>query len=143
MLRGMSEHAINAPTQTPAEHWEARYNEDGEERIWSGKVNSTVADVVATLVPGTALDLGCGEGGDAVWLAQQGWTVTGVDISPSATRRAAAAAEAAAVGVRFLAEDLTTWRTDQSFDLVTATFFHSKVELERTRILQYAASLVA
>ncbi|MDT0203735.1 methyltransferase domain-containing protein [Nocardioides sp. AE5] len=129
--------------QTPAAHWEARYTADGKDQIWSGRVNTTVADVAATLTPGRSLDLGCGEGGDVVWLAEQGWQATGVDISPSAVARGRAAAAAAGVEAIFEATDLTEWRTQDEFDLVTATFFHSQVELERTRILRYAASRVA
>ncbi|NYG58629.1 2-polyprenyl-3-methyl-5-hydroxy-6-metoxy-1,4-benzoquinol methylase [Nocardioides daedukensis] len=128
---------------TPAAHWEARYTESGKDRIWSGRVNATVADVVQALTPGTALDLGCGEGGDALWLAEQGWQVTGLDISPSAVARASAEARARGVDASFIATDLSTWTTDDRFDLVTAAFFHSFVELPRTEILRRAAERVA
>ncbi|MDT5110495.1 MAG: hypothetical protein QOE20_2385, partial [Mycobacterium sp.] len=56
---------------TAQEYWEQHYGE--RERIWSGRVNVQLAAVAAELTPGRALDLGCGEGGDAVWLAEQGW----------------------------------------------------------------------
>ncbi|MBL8932712.1 MAG: class I SAM-dependent methyltransferase [Kineosporiaceae bacterium] len=126
---------------TPAEFWEERYVSNG--RVWSGRVNHTLAQVVGTLPepPGRALDLGCGEGGDAVWLAEQGWQVTAVDISPTAVSRGAAAAaeRGLASAITWLAHDLTTWRTEGSYDLVTACFFQAPVELARIDILRRAA----
>lgn len=100
-----------------------------------------MAQVVGSLPVGEALDLGCGEGGDAVWLAEQGWQVTAVDISPTATARGAegAAARGVANRITWVHHDLSTWTTEQTFDLVTASFFHSTVELPRTEILRRAA----
>ncbi len=120
----------------PAGFWEERYA--GEERVWSGKVNRTTADVAIGLEPGRSLDLGCGEGGDVLWFAHAGWQAMGVDISPTAVRRANE--EAARVGradrARCVAADLATWTTDDRFDLVTASFFQSPVALDRTTILR-------
>lgn len=70
------------------------------ERKWSGRPNATLVGGVAGLPPGRALDLGCGEGADAIWLARQGWTVTGADISATALDRAAADARAAGAAGR-------------------------------------------
>jgi len=131
---------------TPSEFWEGRYDEAGGGPIWSGKVNRTLAEVVSGLQPGTALDLGCGEGGDAIWLAGQGWDVTGIDISATAIRRAAEAARNADVDadrIRFIADDLATWQGDGSYDLVTASFLHSPVDFPRAQVLRCAAGLVA
>ncbi|NLV78382.1 MAG: class I SAM-dependent methyltransferase [Rhodococcus sp.] len=129
---------------TPAEFWEARYADaDG---LWSGRPNAVLVEVVADLPVGRALDLGCGEGGDSVWLAARGWAVTGVDLSPTAVRRAADAARAAGVPddrAEFIAADLATWRGNGAYDLVTASFLHSPVEFPRTRVLRDAADLVA
>ena len=119
--------------------WEERYR--GASPIWSGAANRALVEVVASLKPGRALDLGCGEGGDAIWFAEQGWQVTAVDISPTATARGAEAAaeRGVAESIEWVAHDLTTWETDQHFDLVTASFFHSAVELHRLEILRRAS----
>lgn len=126
-----------------ATFWEARYADS--DRVWSGRVNAVLADVAVTLQPGRALDLGCGEGGDVIWLAEHGWEATGIDISPTAIARAAAAAEAAGLGTdraRFLAADLTE-TPEGTFDLVTASFLHSPVAIPRQQILRQAAARVA
>jgi len=128
---------------TPADAWEFRYAESSQR--WSGEPNATLVDLVGALPPGRALDLGCGEGGDALWLARQGWHVTGVDISPTAVIRARGAAIEAGVDerTRFEAHDLTSWEPDGPYDLVTASFFHSREELARTDILRRAAVAIA
>lgn len=133
----------DASTSAPAEFWEERYA--GSTRVWSGSPNRALAAIVPDLESGRALDLGCGEGADVIWLAQQGWDATGLDISTTAVARARAAATASGVPadrVRFLAADLSTWTSEESFDLVTASFFQSPVALDRHRILHAAASLV-
>ena len=131
-------HAEPDPDLSPTEYWEQRYS--GSERVWSGKVNATMASVVAELAPGTAIDLGCGEGGDVLWLAEQGWTALGLDISATAVGRARD--EAAARGLdsaSFEAVDLDAWEPEPaSVDLVTASFFQSNVALDRTAILRHA-----
>lgn len=136
---GAESPAPSPDAASPAEHWEGEYAE-GRVR-WSGNVNASTATVVSSLDPGDVLDLGCGEGGDAVWFAEQGWQVTAVDISPTATARGAEATSARGVAenIEWVTHDLTTWETDQSFDLVTASFFHSTVELQRLDILRRAA----
>jgi len=119
-----------------AQFWEARYAQSGQ--VWSGRVNPTLADVASALAPGRALDLGCGEGGDAIWLAQRGWLVTAVDISTTALargREAAMALPAASGRIDWVAADLTEWRPTASYDLVSACFLQSPVELPRTEIL--------
>ena len=136
----------HAAEQDPAAFWDDLYGEKGQ--IWSGRVNASLADVVRTLAPGSALDLGSGEGGDAIWLAQQGWTVTGVDISATAVGRAQRAASDAGLDdgrVRFVVADLSAApaAVGTGYDLVTASFFHSPVALDRTAILRRAADLLA
>ncbi|MBT1667415.1 class I SAM-dependent methyltransferase [Curtobacterium flaccumfaciens] len=136
----------NDATAAPSarEWWESRYAErDG---IWSGRVNAVLASVTWGLPVGRALDLGCGEGGDAVWLAEQGWDVTGIDLSVTALQRGSRAAVAAGVQERtaFVAADLARWDTAARFDLVTASFLQSwPVEIPRADILRRAAGFVA
>lgn len=130
--------------------WETRYAEvDG---FWSGRVNATVAAAVgevsaAGIEPGSALDVGCGEGGDAVWLAEQGWTVTGVDVSATAIRRATEAAQARGLGpdrVRFVEMDAADTLPEGAFDLVTVSFLHSwERDFPRLALLRSAADRVA
>ncbi|WP_340539676.1 class I SAM-dependent methyltransferase [Nocardioides sp. GXZ039] len=107
------------------EFWDERYATS--HRIWSGEPNGQFVEQVASLAPGTAMDVGCGEGADAVWLATHGWTVTGVDVSGVALERAAEHAAEAGVG------EQTSWlRADVfagdplpgGFDLVSAAFVH-------------------
>ncbi|WP_299301528.1 bifunctional 2-polyprenyl-6-hydroxyphenol methylase/3-demethylubiquinol 3-O-methyltransferase UbiG [uncultured Brachybacterium sp.] len=133
-------HTVPDPSLSPVEHWEQRYG--GQERIWSGRVNATLAEVVGGFEPGTSIDLGCGEGGDVLWLAEQGWQARGLDISETAVGRAHAEAAARGLdGAVFTATDLSTWQPEpDSADLVTASFFQSEVELDRVEILRRAAS---
>lgn len=86
------------PARSDSDAWDARYSEDAQ--IWSGNPNVALVDEVKTMVPGRALDVGCGEGADAIWLAQRGWEVTALDPSGVALARArrAAAIAGAAVG---------------------------------------------
>ncbi|MBK0419443.1 NAD(P)/FAD-dependent oxidoreductase [Leucobacter sp. CSA1] len=130
--------------EDPAEFWERRYGES--ERIWSGKVNRALADLAETWAPGRSLDLGCGEGGDAIWLAEHGWVATGIDLSATAVDRARDAAKARGIPegrARFVAADLAEWDEPGEFDLVTASFLQSPVELPREEILRSAAARVA
>ncbi|MBE1489473.1 class I SAM-dependent methyltransferase [Plantactinospora soyae] len=106
--------------------WDERYS--GSETIWSGKPNAQLVAEVATLTPGTALDVGCGEGGDVIWLAGQGWTATGADFSANGLARAARHAEQAGVGDRthWWQVDARTFAADgRSYDLVTSHFLHA------------------
>jgi SAM-dependent methyltransferase len=127
-------------THETKEHWEQHYGE--RERIWSGRVNVQFADVVGDLTPGRALDLGCGEGADSVWLAERGWTVVAVDISDTALGRARTAASARGVAdrIEFVQRDLSEGLPEGSFDLISSQFLHSKVPLDRETILASAAA---
>lgn len=135
----MHTHESNGNAQ---EYWEEHYGE--RERIWSGRVNVQLAKVVTDITPGRALDLGCGEGGDAVWLAEHGWHVVAVDVSETALGRARAEAETRGVldRIDFQHHDLSDSFPAGSFDLASAQFLHSTVRLERTQVLRNAASAV-
>lgn len=130
-------------TSEVKQHWEDRYAE--RDRIWSGRVNRWLAEVAENEKPGRALDLGCGEGGDTVWLAEHGWQVLAVDISETALGRAAAevAARGLAEKVQFVQKDLSEEFPQGTFDLVSAQFLQSMVHLDRERIFAAAARAVA
>ncbi|MWK39796.1 methyltransferase domain-containing protein [Actinomadura sp. J1-007] len=125
------------------EMWDARYSES--ERVWSGEPNATLVREAGDLRPGTALDLGSGEGGDAIWLAGRGWRVTAVDVSGVALDRAARHAEDAGVAERieWRRHDLAESFPDGRYDLVSAHFLHSWGDMPRERILRDAAAAVA
>jgi len=128
----------------PVAFWEERYA--GSTPVWSGRPNASLVSAVEPLPAGRALDLGCGEGGDSVWLASHGWTVTGVDISETAVARAREAATRAGVPaerLRWVVADLATWQDDATYDLVSACFLQSPVTLDRTAVLRRAAARLA
>lgn len=121
--------------------WEERYA--GSDRIWSGRPNVRLVEVVAELRPGRALDLGCGEGGDTVWLAEHGWQVVAVDIANNALRRAREAVGNLADRIDFQQHDLTKSFPEGQFDLVSAHFLHSPHGWDRNPLMQRAAAAVA
>jgi len=127
-------------THETKEHWEKHYGE--RDRIWSGRVNVQFADVVADLPPGRALDLGCGEGADSVWLAERGWDVVAVDISETALGRAREAAGTRGVTdrIEFVQLDLSEDFPSGTFDLISSQFLHSTVYLDRSKVLANAAA---
>jgi SAM-dependent methyltransferase len=105
-----------------AAEWDARYSErDGT--MWSGCPNGRLVAEVADLTPGRALDVGCGEGADAIWLARRCWTVIAIDISDVAVWRAREAAELASAAVEWVCGDvLQTPFPARSFDLVSMQY---------------------
>lgn len=110
-----------------AEFWDERYAGTG--RVWSGRPNQRLVEQAADLAPGTALDVACGEGGDAIWLAQQGWQVTAVDVSEVALAKVAEHADQADLDERIrlgLYDALADPRPagKHTFDLVTVSFLH-------------------
>jgi ubiquinone/menaquinone biosynthesis C-methylase UbiE len=133
---------MDMPNTDAKTTWEQHYGE--RDRVWSGRVNVRLAEAVSTREGGTALDLGCGEGADACWLAERGWTVVAVDISDTALQRAVEDADTRGLGdrIEFVQHDLSDSFPDGTFDLVSAQFFHSTVQLDRPRILKYAAAAV-
>lgn len=108
--------------QAQADEWDARYSEPGG-ALWSGRPNGRLVVEVAGLTPGQALDVGCGEGADAIWLARNGWTVVAIDISAVAVERGQAAAELAGVAVEWICADaLRTGFPAGSFELVSLQY---------------------
>ena len=109
------------------EFWDARYGSAAS--IWSGNPNPQLVAQVADFQPGTALDVGSGEGADAIWLAEQGWHVTRIDVSmvalERAAQRAANAGQDVANRITWQQADILTWDpAPRQFDLVSAQFIH-------------------
>ena len=109
--------------------WDERYRQHGQHApVWSGQPNPQLVAEAADLAPGSALDVGAGEGADAVWLARRGWRVTAVDISSVALGRAAAAVDGepdTAARITWQHQDLTVSPPPAgTFDLVSAQFLH-------------------
>jgi SAM-dependent methyltransferase len=101
--------------------WDRRYAD--RERLWSGRPNGALVAEVAGLTPGRVLDVGCGEGADAIWLASSGWDVTALEVSGVALERAAGHARDAGVAVRWVHAGLAeAMLPPGSFDFVSAQY---------------------
>lgn len=101
--------------------WDRRYGE--QQQLWSGRPNGALVAEVEGLAPGRVLDVGCGEGADAIWLAGRGWAVTAVEVSGVALERAARHAAEAGVAVRWVHAGLASADLEPaSFDLVSAQY---------------------
>lgn len=101
--------------------WDERYG--SAERIWSGNPNPHLVTTATDLPPGEALEVGSGEGADAIWLATRGWTVTGVDVSQVALDRAERHAKEAGADVTWQRADVMSWDPAPArYDLVSAQF---------------------
>lgn len=105
------------------EDWDARYA--AVENLWAVKPNRFLVAEVSDLPPGRALDVACGEGQNAIWLATLGWDVTGVDYSDVAIAKAKARAEREGVRAEFIRADLVEYEPEQSaYDLVAILYLH-------------------
>jgi len=103
-----------------ASHWDDRYA--AADLVWSAEPNQFLPPAVEGMEPGRALDLACGEGRNAIWLARQGWDVTGVDFSEVAIDKARRLAGDTVVDWRV--EDVTDWQPDGAYDLVVVFYVH-------------------
>lgn len=122
------------PQQFDQTFWDDLYR--SQPALWSGNPNPHLVTEAGGLSPGEALEIGAGEGADAIWLATGGWRVTAVDISTVALGRAAdhadAAGPAVAERIQWLHRDVEGWAPPKDhFDLVTAHFFHLPSETRR------------
>ena len=129
--------------RSPAERfWEEHYR--ASTRPSNGRPSGALVRFAGPLPAGTALDLGCAQGDDAIWLARRGWRVVAVDVSATALVRAAKNAQTAGVSdlIAFERHDLASTFPDGRFDLVCALFLHSPIEFPRTCVLQVAARAV-
>jgi SAM-dependent methyltransferase len=108
-------------TSSEADEWDARYSERA--RVWSGEPNGALVDEMTGARPGRALDVGCGEGADALWLARQGWAVTALDVSRIALDRAGAHADGEDVDIKWVVSGLLDADLPAGgFDLVSAQY---------------------
>jgi SAM-dependent methyltransferase len=123
------------------EEWNRRYT--GRELLWTAEANRFLVAEAAALGPGRALDLACGEGRNAVWLAEHGWRATGVDFSEVALEKARLLAGARGVEAEWVAADLLEYRPEpRTFDLVIVFYLQVPAPQRRT-ILCAAAEAVA
>ncbi len=123
-----------------ASDWNARY--DTSELIWKGEPNQFLPLEVADLAPGTALDLACGEGRNAVWLAKQGWIATGVDFSDVGVEKGRALAAENGVEATWVVADVTTWEPpSEGFDLVAVFYLQLAAEERRASMITAVRAL--
>ena len=123
------------------EDWDRRYA--GRELLWTGEPNRLLVAETAGLRPGRALDIACGEGRNAVWLAEQGWQATGVDFSEVALAKARQLADVRGVQTDWVAADLVDYRPEPyAFDLVIV-FYLQVSAAQRHAIVRAAAEAVA
>jgi SAM-dependent methyltransferase len=116
------EHGEERLGREQAAEWDARYSE-GDGAMWSGRPNGRLVAEVGDIPPGRALDVGCGEGADAIWLAKRGWTVTAIDVSDVALGRARESARTAGASVEWVTGDALEMPLPAgSFDLVSLQY---------------------
>jgi SAM-dependent methyltransferase len=117
--------------------WDERYSTS--ELIWTGRANQFVEAHLGDLPPGTAVDLGAGEGRNAVWLARRGWTVTAVDFSQVGLDKALRLADEHEVTIAVERADATTWAPAAPVDLVVLSYLQLPAD-ERRMVLEHAAT---
>lgn len=121
--------------------WNARYA--GQELVWSAEPNQFLVQEVAELTPGRALDVACGEGRNAIWLAGQGWRATGVDFSSAGLEKGRQIADQRDVTVEWVEADVTEWTPpEHGFDLVIIFYLQLAGE-QRHRVYQRMVSGLA
>jgi SAM-dependent methyltransferase len=122
-------------------NWDERYG--AEEYVWRTEPNQFLVAELADLPPGRALDLACGEGRNAVWLAGRGWHVTGVDFSPVGLAKARRLAVDHGVAVDWVEADVVEWDPlAAAFDLVIVFYLHLPSG-DRHRVMAHAQEALA
>ena len=123
------------------EQWDERYRVD--ELIWKAEPNRFLVEEAAGLAPGRALDLACGEGRNALWLAERGWQVTAVDFSSVGLEKARRLASERGLELVLVEADVLEWEPPAaSFDLVIVMYLHLPAGARR-RVQERAASALA
>ena len=107
---------------------------------WTTPDAGFVAEVMH-LPTGSALELGCGEGADSIWLAKRNWEVTAVDFAPAAIENLTQAAQTQGVKVKGIVADVTTYQSDEKYDLVFICYMHLRRD-ERHQMLNSATELL-
>ena len=125
-----------------ATDWDQRWRERTLHAHVRGEPSAAVVGALAGADPGKALDLACGPGRHAVWLAEQGWSVTAVDFSEEALRQARARAAESGVEVEWVCADIVDYEPRGVFDLVLVAFVHVPADSRRA-LLARAAGAVA
>jgi SAM-dependent methyltransferase len=123
-----------------SEEWDARFA--ATEFAFTDRPNRTVADETGGLTPGTAVELGAGQGRNAVWLAERGWTVTAVDFSPVGLAAAERLAADRGVDLTLVRADVRAWEIPGLFDLVLIAYVQLPSD-ELRGVLARAAAAVA
>ncbi len=123
------------------EDWDRRYR--GTKLVWTAQPNRFVVEELGEVPPGRALDLGSGEGRNAVWLAERGWRVTAVDFSPVALDKARRLAQARGVSVHWVLADLRGYQPESgAYDLVLVAYLQLP-PVERAAVLAGAVAALA
>jgi 2-polyprenyl-3-methyl-5-hydroxy-6-metoxy-1,4-benzoquinol methylase len=121
--------------------WNERYRTP--RLVWTAEPNRFLRELGDELAPGRALDLACGEGRNALWLAERGWTVTGVDFAGVGFEKARRHADERGVSIDWIEADLRTWQPPiEAFDLVALLYLHLPAS-EMDSVLRAAAAAVA
>jgi 2-polyprenyl-3-methyl-5-hydroxy-6-metoxy-1,4-benzoquinol methylase len=122
------------------DQWDERYG--GDELVWTSTPNEFLVSEVADLAPGRAVDLACGEGRNAVWLAERGWSTTGVDFSSVGLAKAQRMAESRQVDVRWVELAVEDWTAPANgFDLVAVFYLQLPQPLRSVALTAAAASV--
>ncbi|MEV0385027.1 class I SAM-dependent methyltransferase [Nonomuraea sp. NPDC050643] len=119
-----------------AHFWDEHYRTHPAAQV---RVNPLLAEIAGPYPPGAALDLGCGGGGDALWLARQGWRVTAADISATAVHALRRRADADGLPIVAVCVDVSLKFPEGAFDLISAQYFHTPFDFPRARVLRTAA----
>jgi len=126
-------------SESPSEFWDRRYRES--ERLWSENANALLVAFAAELPPGRALDIGAGEGRNAIWLAKAGWDVTALDVSRVGLERAAQRASEEGVELECVVGDWREYASGAPLDLVVISFMHPHPHERRTMFERTGAAL--
>lgn len=142
-------HGTHHVDNEPAHHgqpetqtqWNERYS--STERLFVTRPNAALVEFTADLSPGTALDVGAGEGRNSIWLAQKGWDVTALDISSVAIGRLREAAESQRLEIHTIVSDVHSYQEQgKEFDLVVLAYIHFPPE-ERDKLFREVSRAIA